>query len=86
MLLGAELPRLLRASPRRELIGQPDCLHIGANINASRHHEFQINYVYGSLSAARVTERWKANIRVSENYKDQIFHTRSRSCLRHSPT
>ena len=46
---------------------------MGANINASRERDYASNYVYGSLSAARVTEDWKTNFRVSENYNDQAF-------------
>ena len=46
---------------------------VGANINASRERDYASNYVYGSLSAARVTEDWKTNFRVSENYNDQAF-------------
>jgi hypothetical protein len=46
---------------------------IGANINASRERDFQSNYIYGSLNVSRVTELWKTNMRVSENYNDQTF-------------
>ena len=46
---------------------------VGANVNASRERDYANNYVYGSLNAGRVTERWKTNIRVSENYSDQAF-------------
>jgi hypothetical protein len=46
---------------------------IGANINASRERDFQNNYIYGSLNVSRVTELWKTNMRVSENYNDQAF-------------
>ncbi len=46
---------------------------IGANINASRERDFQNNYVNGSVNASRVTEGWKTNMRVSENYNDQSF-------------
>ncbi len=46
---------------------------VGANINASRERDFSNNYVYGSLTASRVTELWKTNLRVSENYIDQAF-------------
>jgi hypothetical protein len=46
---------------------------IGANINASRERDFQNNYVNGSVNASRVTELWKTNMRVSENYNDQSF-------------
>lgn len=46
---------------------------IGANINASREHDFATNYVYGSLNAARLTEAWKTNLRLSENYSDQGY-------------
>lgn len=46
---------------------------IGANVNASRENEYASNYVYGSLNASRVTERWKTNLRVNENYSDQWF-------------
>ncbi|MEO7455401.1 MAG: hypothetical protein ABIY52_04015 [Gemmatimonadaceae bacterium] len=46
---------------------------IGANVNASRERDFQNNYVNGSVNASRVTEGWKTNMRVSENYNDQSF-------------
>ena len=42
-------------------------------VNASRERDYQSNYVFGSLSAARVTEQFKSNIRVNENYRDQGF-------------
>jgi len=48
---------------------------IGANLNASRERDFSSDFVYGSVSAARVTERWKSNIRVNENYNGQTFKT-----------
>ena len=46
---------------------------IGANVNASRERDFTNNYVNGSVNASRVTELWKTNIRLSENYNDQGF-------------
>lgn len=46
---------------------------IGANVNANRERDFSNNYVYGSVNASRVTENWKTNLRVSENYRDQGF-------------
>ena len=46
---------------------------IGANLNASRERDFSNNYVNGSVNASRVTEDWKTNLRVSENYRDQGF-------------
>ena len=46
---------------------------IGANINASRERDVATNYVYGSINASRVTEQWKTNLRVNENYNDQRF-------------
>lgn len=46
---------------------------LGANVNASRERDYANNYVYGSLNASRVTERWKTNLRVNENYSDQAF-------------
>lgn len=48
---------------------------IGANVNASRERTFSSEYIFGSVSAARVTERWKTNIRVNENYNGQTFKT-----------
>lgn len=48
---------------------------IGANLNASRERSFSSDYVFGSISAARVTERWKTNLRVNENYSGQRFET-----------
>lgn len=46
---------------------------IGANVNSSRERSFSSDFVFGSVSAARVTERWKTNIRVNENYNGQTF-------------
>lgn len=46
---------------------------LGANVNASRERNSTSNYVYGSVNASRVTEQWKTNLRVSENYNDQGF-------------
>ncbi len=46
---------------------------LGANVNASRERDFSNNYVYGSVNASRVTEQWKTNLRVNENYNDQAF-------------
>jgi hypothetical protein len=46
---------------------------LGANVNASRERDFSSNFVYGSVNASRITERWKTNFRVSENYRDQGF-------------
>ena len=46
---------------------------IGANVNASRERDFSNNYVFGSVVASRVTEEWKTNLRVNENYSDQAF-------------
>lgn len=48
---------------------------IGANVNLSRERDFSSDFVFGSVSAARVTERWKTNIRVNENYNGQTFQT-----------
>ena len=48
---------------------------IGANLNASRERGFSSDYVFGNVSAARVTERWKTNLRVYENYNGQSFKT-----------
>ncbi|HWE42668.1 MAG TPA: hypothetical protein VG432_09190 [Gemmatimonadaceae bacterium] len=48
---------------------------IGANLNASRERGFSSDYVFGSVSAARVTEQWKTEIRVNENYSGQTFET-----------
>ncbi len=50
---------------------------IGANVNAPRERSFSGDYVFGNVSAARVTERWKTNIRVNENYNGQTFKTDS---------
>jgi hypothetical protein len=46
---------------------------LGANVNASRERDFSSNYIYGSVNASRITEQWKSNLRVSENYSDQGF-------------
>jgi hypothetical protein len=46
---------------------------LGANINSSREHDIKSDYIYGSVNASRLTERWKTNIRVSENYNGQAF-------------
>ena len=46
---------------------------LGANLNASRERDFAYNYVYGSVNASRITEEWKTNLRVNENYNDQGF-------------
>lgn len=46
---------------------------IGANVNAGRERDFSNNYIYGSVNASRVTEQWKSNFRLSENYSDQSF-------------
>lgn len=46
---------------------------VGANINASREHDFKSDYIYGSVNASRLTERWKTNLRVNENYSGQAF-------------
>jgi hypothetical protein len=46
---------------------------IGANVNASRERDFSNNFVYGSVSASRITEEWKTNLRVNETYSDQGF-------------
>jgi hypothetical protein len=46
---------------------------LGANVNASRERDFSSNYIYGSVNASRITEKWKTNLRVSENYSDQGF-------------
>jgi hypothetical protein len=47
---------------------------IGANVNASRERDYASDYVYGSVSAARVTEQWKTNVRLNENYNGQSFN------------
>lgn len=46
---------------------------LGANVNASRERNFKTDYVNGSVNASRVTERWKTNLRVNENYSGQAF-------------
>lgn len=46
---------------------------VGANINASRERNLKSDYVYGSVNASRLTEQWKTNLRVSENYSGQAF-------------
>lgn len=46
---------------------------IGANLNGSRERNFSQNYINGSVNASRVTEQWKTNMRVNENYNDQAF-------------
>lgn len=46
---------------------------LGANINASRERDFKSDYIYGSVNASRLTEQWKTNLRVSENYNGQAF-------------
>lgn len=46
---------------------------VGANINASRERDFKSDYIYGSLNASRLTDQWKTNIRVNENYNGQAF-------------
>ena len=48
---------------------------IGANVNASRERGFSSDYVFGRVSATRVTEQWKTNLRVNENYNGQTFET-----------
>lgn len=47
--------------------------NLGAQMNASREREFGNNFIYGSVGAGRVTERWKSNLRVYERYSDQSF-------------
>lgn len=46
---------------------------VGANVNANREREYKSDYVYGTLSATRVTDMWKSNVRLSENYRGQSF-------------
>ncbi len=46
---------------------------IGANVNAQRERDFGNNYIYGSVNASCVTQEWKSNFRLSENYSDQSF-------------
>jgi hypothetical protein len=46
---------------------------IGMNLNASRERDYKSDYVYGSLNGSRVTEQWKSNWRVYENYNGQQF-------------
>ncbi|MFL5562676.1 MAG: hypothetical protein ACJ79K_14485 [Gemmatimonadaceae bacterium] len=46
---------------------------IGAQINSSRERDVASDYIYSSLNASRLTERWKTNLRVSENYNGQAF-------------
>ena len=46
---------------------------IGANLNASRERDFRSDYVYGFVNASRLTEQWKTNFRLSENYNGQAF-------------
>lgn len=46
---------------------------LGANVNASREHDFTSDYVFGSLNASRLTERWKTNLRAFENYNGQSY-------------
>lgn len=46
---------------------------IGANLNASRERHFKSDYVYGFVNASRLTEQWKTNFRLYENYNGQAF-------------
>lgn len=46
---------------------------VGANLNASRERNFRSDYVYGFINANRLTEQWKTNFRLSENYNGQAF-------------
>lgn len=46
---------------------------VGLNGNLSRERDFSNNYIYGSVNASRVTDAWKTNVRISENYRDQGF-------------
>jgi hypothetical protein len=46
---------------------------IGANVNASRERDYSSDYIYTSLNATRVTEQWKTNLRVNENYSGDAF-------------
>jgi hypothetical protein len=46
---------------------------IGANVNASRERDYASDYIYTSLNATRVTEQWKTNLRVNENYNGNTF-------------
>ena len=46
---------------------------VGANLNAARERHSKSDYVYGSLNASRLTEQWKTNVRLSENYNGQAF-------------
>ena len=46
---------------------------LGANVNASREHDSKSDFVFGSFNVSRLTERWKTNLRVYENYNGQAF-------------
>lgn len=46
---------------------------IGANVNASRERDYRNDYVYASINASRVTEAWKTNLRLNENYSGNAF-------------
>lgn len=61
-----------QASPRRDP-WNAWVFRIGANVNASRERDFNSDYVYGGVNASRVTEQWKTNLRVNENYNGQSF-------------
>ncbi|HEX2779814.1 MAG TPA: hypothetical protein VHM30_09965 [Gemmatimonadaceae bacterium] len=61
------------AAPARRDPWNAWVFRIGANINASREHDFKSDYIYGSVNASRLTERWKTNLRVNENYSGQAF-------------
>ncbi len=46
---------------------------LGTRVNGSRERDFSSNFLNGSVSANRVTEQWKTNLTVRENYRDQSF-------------
>lgn len=61
-----------RAAPARDA-WNAWVFRIGANVNASRERDYRNDYVYASINASRVTEAWKTNLRLNENYSGNAF-------------
>jgi hypothetical protein len=64
--------RTLSATPRHDF-WNAWVFRVGASANTSRERNSAHNNLNGNLSANRVTERWKTNLRAEEYYSDQAF-------------
>ncbi|MDB4882992.1 MAG: hypothetical protein JWL95_1758 [Gemmatimonadetes bacterium] len=64
--------RTMSATPRHD-VWNAWVFRVGASANTSRERNSAHNNLNGNLSANRVTERWKTNLRAEEYYSDQAF-------------